>query len=74
MVKAHQVEKKVPLTILEEKINDKSMQFVVESDTGLDLCIQALDAMKAHVEQIMKDLEEKQAEEAKLAAEASTEE
>ena len=74
MVSVHQVEKKVPLTILEEKINDKSMQFVVESDTGLDLCLQGLDAIRAHIEKIKQDLEEKQAEEDKLAAEASTEE
>lgn len=66
MVEVHQTEKKTPLTILETKIENKLMQFVVESDTSLEFCLSGLDEFVKHISEIKKNLEEKANEEQKL--------
>lgn len=60
MIYTHQVEKKVPLTVLESKIDNKSFSFVSESDSSLDDCLSALQQLTDHVLKIKKEAEEKQ--------------
>ena len=60
MAQVHQVERKVPCTVVEAKIENKSYQYVVESDSSLDHCIEALNEIKDHLIKLKKEMEEKE--------------
>ncbi len=64
MVVTHNIEKKIPCTVLEEIIANKSFQFAVESSATFEECFQALDAFKAHVEELKRQSDEKAKQEA----------
>ncbi len=74
MVTAQHVEKKIPLTILETKCDNKTMQFVVESDTPLETCLQALNEFINYVNEMKYQLEQKQVEESKQLEDAPKDE
>ena len=57
MVTAHSVEKKTPMTILESKVENKSYQYIMESDSPLEDCIIALDQIRDHMIEIKNKLE-----------------
>lgn len=62
MVIVHNVKKEIPLTVLEAKIEQKSYQFAVASDSPLGDCLLALDEIKDHIQDILTDLEKKESE------------
>lgn len=55
MIHTHQVEKKVPLTVLESKIGERSFSFVCESDASLEQCHDALKEIEEHVLKLIED-------------------
>lgn len=55
MVDVKQSEKKIPVTILETKIADKTFQFITEIDSSVDNCILALNEFTNYA----KDMNEK---------------
>jgi len=63
MVEVRQVEKKIPLTVLEAKVEDKIIQMVVESDTPLEYCLNGLQQFMDYVLEMKKNVEENQKEE-----------
>lgn len=64
MVLVHDVERKVPCKVLEEKIDNVSYQYVVEATSSIDHCLEALEKIKEHIIEMKKIIEEKQAQEA----------
>lgn len=61
-VTVHQEERKIPVTVLQKLIKNKSFQFVVESDSSLDDCLDSLKDFKAHIEEIKVRLEKEELE------------
>lgn len=60
MVEIKQAEKKTPITVLETKVDDKTYQFVAESDSSYDNCLNALSQFTDYVRQMKEKDEEKE--------------
>lgn len=67
MLTTHNIEKKIPCTVLQKMIDNKSYQFVVDSDSDLDKCLEAICEIKDHLIKIKADLQEEQKRKAELA-------
>jgi hypothetical protein len=60
MVTMAQVERKIPLTVLESKIGELSYQLVVQSEATLESCLEALEQFKDHLIDLKKKAEDAQ--------------
>ena len=63
MVVIHDVERKVPLKVLEHKIDNVSYQYVVEAASTIDNCLIAFEEIAEHMRKMRKEIEDQQAQE-----------
>lgn len=60
MIRMYDYKREVPLKIIQSVIEDKKYDFIVEADSDIDKCLEAVCEMKDYLLQLKKDSQEKQ--------------